>query len=132
MGIPKSRFMNYSKIKLNHLLIVFILGFLSSIPPFATNFYLPAMPQVTTDLSTNPSFVQLSLTTCLLGMALGQLVIGPYNDVSGRKIPLTISLLVFAASTILWEVFPVLAVSQQSQGQYAGSASALLGLVPLF
>lgn len=130
MSIPKSQEVVYSKkkTKLNRLWIALILGLLASIPPFTTDFYLPALPQMTTDLSTNASLVQLSLTACLLGMALGQLVIGPYSDVLGRKVPLTISLIIFVASTILCAYSPsiwILVILRFVQG-FSGAGGVVL------
>ena len=104
------------------------MGFLASIPPFATDFYLPALPQMTMDLGANASLVQLSLTACLLGMALGQFVIGPYSDVWGRRVPLTVSLIVFVVSTILCAFSPniwVLVILRFIQG-FSGAGGVVL------
>lgn len=108
MSVPDHQVIQQTrkKIKPNRIWIALILGFLASIPPFATDFYLPALPQMTVDLSANASLVQLSLTACLLGMAIGQFVIGPYSDVWGRKVPLTVSLFIFVASTMLCAFSP--------------------------
>ena len=130
MSTAKSQAVDYSKrkTKTTKLWIAIILGFLASIPPFATDFYLPALPQMATDLSTNASFVQLSLTACLLGMALGQFVIGPYSDVLGRKIPLIVSLIIFVASTILCVYSPsiwVLVLLRFIQG-FSGAGGVVL------
>ena len=128
MSIPNKQTVDYKKAKPNRLWIALILGFLASIPPFATDFYLPALPQMTTDLSASASLVQLSLTACLLGMALGQFVIGPYSDVLGRKLPLTISLLVFVISTILCVYSPnvwVLVILRFIQG-FSGAGGVVL------
>ncbi len=130
MSLPKSQAVDYSKKKTkpNRLWIALILGFLASIPPFATDFYLPALPQMTIDLSTNASLVQLSLTACLLGMALGQFVIGPYSDVLGRKIPLIVSLIIFVASTILCAYSPsiwILVILRFIQG-FSGAGGVVL------
>ena len=42
--------------------------------PFATDLYLPAFPEMTGDLHTSATAVQLTLTAFLLGVTLGQLV----------------------------------------------------------
>ena len=130
MSVAKSRTAAGTKKKVNNnkVLIALILGFLASIPPFATDFYLPALPQMTTDLSASASLVQLSLTACLLGMALGQFVIGPYSDVLGRKLPLTVSLLIFVVSTILCAYSPsvwVLVILRFIQG-FSGAGGVVL------
>lgn len=42
--------------------------------------YLPALPRLTHDLSAGASLVQLTLTVCLVGLAVGQVVAGPVSD----------------------------------------------------
>ena len=130
MSVPDYQVIQLSsrKMKPKRIWIALILGFLASIPPFATDFYLPALPQMTLDLSTNASLVQLSLTACLLGMALGQFVIGPYSDVWGRRIPLTVSLIIFVVSTILCAFSPniwVLVILRFIQG-FSGAGGVVL------
>ena len=51
--------------------LVLTLALQSAVPPFATDMYTPAFPQVTTDLATSASLVGLTLTTFFLGMAAG-------------------------------------------------------------
>lgn len=77
------------------------IGYLSGIGPVVIDLYLPGLPQMASDLHTNASVVQLSLTSCLLGLAIGQIVIGPFSDVLGRRLPLIVSLSVFAAASFL-------------------------------
>lgn len=130
MSVPDHQVIQLSsrKMKPKRIWIALILGFLASIPPFATDFYLPALPQMTLDLSTNASLVQLSLTACLLGMALGQFVIGPYSDVWGRRVPLTVSLIIFVVSTILCAFSPniwVLVILRFIQG-FSGAGGVVL------
>lgn len=117
-----------TKPKVNRVWMALMLGFLASIPPFATDFYLPALPQMTTDLGTSASLIQLSLTSVLLGMALGQLIIGPYSDVLGRRLPLNISLIVFVVSTVLCAFSPsiwVLVILRFIQG-FSGAGGVVL------
>src|SRR5690242_14510354 len=59
------------------VLLLASLSLLSMISPFATDMYLPSLPRMADDLSTAPSGVQLTLTTFLVGVALGQLFFGP-------------------------------------------------------
>ena len=81
------------------LYLYIILGMLSAFGPFVTDFYLPALPELNSDFNTTPSMVQLSLTVCMVGLALGQLVVGPLSDRYGRKRPLLASLLFFLIAT---------------------------------
>lgn len=88
------------------LLVTFLLGGLTATPPLATDMYLPALPEVTRSLQASPATVQLTLTTCLAGMALGQLVVGPMSDRWGRRRPLLIGLAVYVVATVLCAFAP--------------------------
>ena len=70
------------------LRLVLILGSLIALGPLTIDMYLPALPTITTELATTSATVQLTLTGTLIGLALGQLVIGPLSDRLGRKRPL--------------------------------------------
>lgn len=83
------------------LLLVFILGSLSAFGPLCLDMYLPALPKLATDLNTSPSMAQLSLTACLLGLAIGQIIVGPLSDTRGRRSPLVIALIIYAISSML-------------------------------
>nr|WP_152477008.1 multidrug effflux MFS transporter [Nocardiopsis salina] len=81
------------------VLLVLVLGVLSALGPLATDLYLPALPQISDDLATSEARVKFTLTTVMIGMALGQLVIGPLSDRWGRRGPLLAGLAVFTLST---------------------------------
>ncbi|KUO77092.1 MAG: MFS transporter [Desulfosporosinus sp. BRH_c37] len=83
-----------------------ILGSLSAFGPLSIDMYLPALPILTKDLHTSPSLAQFSLTACLLGLALGQLVAGSQSDVRGRRIPLLIGLAIYTFSSLLCAINP--------------------------
>ena len=78
---------------------VVVLGLLSAIGPLCTDFYLPALPEITQQLSATGTQTQLSLTAALIGLGLGQLFFGPLSDRIGRKKPLAFSLLLFIFSS---------------------------------
>ncbi|WP_424213995.1 Bcr/CflA family multidrug efflux MFS transporter [Streptomyces sp. BI20] len=88
------------------LFVTFILGGLTALPPLSMDMYLPALPQVTEALSRPAATIQLTLTACLAGMALGQLVIGPLSDKLGRRRPLLIGMLVYVVATVACAVAP--------------------------
>lgn len=83
------------------IFLVFLLGILSAFGPFVIDLYLPALPELATYFQTSASLVQLSLSTAMIGLALGQLLLGPISDRFGRKKPLLISLAIYTASTVL-------------------------------
>ncbi len=76
-----------------------ILGFLAAMGPLCTDLYLPALPNMAAELSSSASQMQLSITACLLGLSLGQIVLGPLSDARGRRLPLLFSLGVFIAAS---------------------------------
>lgn len=88
----------------NRLILILILGSLSAFGPLSMDMYLPALPAVTEDLHTTASFTQLSITTCLLGLAVGQLIFGPLSDFQGRRKLLLMTLVLFTLSSILCAV----------------------------
>jgi len=87
--------------KKKRLGIAAILGSLSALGPLSIDMYLPAFPQLAEELNATASLTQLSLTACLVGMAIGQLVIGPISDVKGRRRPLLIGMLVYTLVSLL-------------------------------
>lgn len=84
----------------DYFTLILILGSLCTISPFAIDMYLPGFPSIAKDLSTSISTVQLSLTSYLVGISLGQLFYGPLLDRYGRKLPLYLGLGVFIASSL--------------------------------
>ncbi|MCX5014191.1 Bcr/CflA family multidrug efflux MFS transporter [Streptomyces sp. NBC_00555] len=88
------------------LLVTFVLGGLTALPPLSMDMYLPALPEVTTALHSPAATIQLTLTACLAGMALGQLVIGPMSDKWGRRRPLLIGMIVYVLATAICALAP--------------------------
>ncbi|EEI20937.1 Bicyclomycin resistance protein [Lentilactobacillus hilgardii] len=81
--------------------LAFILGTISATGPLSIDLYLPALPEMTRDLQTHASLIQLSLSACLLGLAIGQLISGPLSDKYGRKGPLIVGFLSFGLVSLL-------------------------------
>src|SRR5882757_1767961 len=88
------------------LLVILILGGLTATPPLAMDMYLPSLPEVTRSLHAPAATVQLTLTACLAGMALGQLVVGPMSDRWGRRRPLLVGLLIYILATAVCATAP--------------------------
>ena len=88
------------------LFLVLFLGTLSAFGPFVTDLYLPALPLMSNYFSASTSTIQLTLTGSMVGLALGQLLIGPISDKLGRKKPLLISLIVYLISTLAIIILP--------------------------
>lgn len=105
-----------------------ILGFLSAVAPLSIDMYLPALPALGRDLHAATSVTQLSLTACLIGLAIGQLVAGPISDATGRKGPLLIGTSVYTAASLLCAIansMSLLIILRLVQG-LAGSAGLVI------
>lgn len=89
--------------------LLIILGMLSAFGPFVTDFYLPGLPSIGDYFDVPASMVQLSLTSSMLGLAGGQLLVGPISDKYGRKRPILITLGLFVAATVAclfaWDIY---------------------------
>jgi len=83
------------------LQMALVLGSFAAIGPLSLDMYLPSLPALSEDLQSSTSVAQLSITACLLGMAIGQLLLGPLSDQKGRRMPLIISLIIYCLSSIL-------------------------------
>ena len=62
-----------------------ILALISAIAPLSTDMYLPGLPIMAESLDTSAASVQLTLTTFMAGLGIGQLIIGPISDGIGRR-----------------------------------------------
>jgi DHA1 family bicyclomycin/chloramphenicol resistance-like MFS transporter len=76
-----------------------VLGCLSALGPLSIDLYLPAFPSLAREFGSTESQVQLTLTACLVGLALGQLFVGPLSDAMGRRRPLLVGLAVYVAAS---------------------------------
>ncbi|MCO8307205.1 MFS transporter, partial [Streptomyces sp. RKCA744] len=88
------------------LLVTLVLSGLTALPPLSMDMYLPALPEVTDALHSSAATAQLTLTACLMGMALGQLVVGPMSDKWGRRRPLLIGMVIYVVATAICAFAP--------------------------
>jgi DHA1 family bicyclomycin/chloramphenicol resistance-like MFS transporter len=84
----------------SRLRLVLILGSLTAFAPMSIDLYLPSFPELTRHFNVSQANVQLTLTACLAGLALGQLLAGPCSDAMGRRRPLLIGLTVYVAVSV--------------------------------
>ncbi|MCU1424941.1 MAG: Bcr/CflA family efflux transporter [Microbacteriaceae bacterium] len=70
---------------------IIVLGALTGLGPFTIDLYLPAFPALSDDLGVSTAAIQLTLTATTLGFAFGQLIVGPWSDKVGRRLPLIIA-----------------------------------------
>jgi DHA1 family bicyclomycin/chloramphenicol resistance-like MFS transporter len=83
-----------------------VLATLNGVGPFSNDAYLPGLPQLSSDLSTSASAAGATLTAVMIGLALGQLVMGPISDSLGRLRPLLVGVATFAVASLLCAVAP--------------------------
>ncbi|GAB7052486.1 multidrug effflux MFS transporter [Catenuloplanes indicus] len=110
------------------LALVALLGTLTAIGPLSIDMYLPAFPEIAADLHATPSQVQLSLTTLMVGMAVGQLVTGPLSDRLGRRTPVIIGMVAYALLCVACAFAPstgALAAVRFAQG-FAGGMGTVV------
>lgn len=79
---------------------VVMLGLLTMFGPLCMDLYLPSLPQLSQALNTSDTLAQLSLTACLLGLGVGQLLFGPLSDRLGRRGPLMWALGLFTLASL--------------------------------
>ena len=109
--------------------LLLILALLNAAGPLSIDTYLSAFPRMARDLGTGPTSIQLTLTTFMLGIGAGHLVIGALSDRWGRRGPLVLSLVVFTVAGALCAVAPsvtALIALRFVQG-FAGSAGMVIG-----
>jgi DHA1 family bicyclomycin/chloramphenicol resistance-like MFS transporter len=113
------------------------LGAFVALGPLTIDMYLPALPTIATELETTSAAVQLTLTGTLVGLALGQLVLGPLSDTFGRRRPLLAGTALHVVASLLVLVAPNIAVLGalrllQGVGTAAGAVIAIAVVRDLF
>lgn len=96
--------------------------------PISTDMYLPSLPGLGHELAVSDSLAQLTMSASMVGLACGQLMIGPLSDRVGRRRPLLIGLIVFALMSVLCAAAPnlwILVALRLIQGM-AGAAGQVI------
>lgn len=92
------------------LRLLLLLAFIASASPLAVDLYLASFPAIQRDLGTTPGMVQLTLTSYLIGISIGQPVWGPLSDRFGRRSTLLVSNAITVASSFLVVFAPTIEV----------------------
>lgn len=116
---------------------VVVLGALTALGPFTIDLYLPAFPQIEADLDVSTAAIQLTLTATMIGFALGQLVVGPWSDRVGRRLPLILATAVHVIASLGVALAPDVALLMaarvlQGVGAAAGGVVAMATVRDLF
>ena len=88
------------KQKKNSPLFIIILGALTAIGALSIDMFLPGLPELKKDFNTTTANAQLTLSLFMIGLGLGNLIVGPISDSIGRKKPLVISMIIFALASL--------------------------------
>ncbi|GAB95792.1 DHA1 family bicyclomycin/chloramphenicol resistance-like MFS transporter [Kineosphaera limosa] len=86
--------------------LLIMLGALSAFGPLSFDMYLPGLPQLTSDLGATDTGGQLSLSVSMIGLGLGQVVVGPLSDQVGRRWPLIIGVTLFTVAAVACALTP--------------------------
>lgn len=89
--VPPVRELGETLTRSQRLGYILMLGALVALGPFTIDLYLPAFPEVASDLQASDAAIQFTLTATMIGFGLGQLIVGPLSDSWGRKRPLLIA-----------------------------------------
>ncbi|MBC2879229.1 MULTISPECIES: multidrug effflux MFS transporter [Streptomyces] len=86
--------------------LLVVLGALTAVAPLATDMYVPGFPTMGSALHTGSSAIQLTMTAFLVGLVVGQLLLGPLSDSLGRRRPLLAGATAFVVFSLLCAVAP--------------------------
>lgn len=114
-------------VRLRHVLL---LGGLTAVGPLSTDLYVPALPVVSRGLGASMAVTQLTLTSGILGLAIGQLLAGPLSDARGRRGPLLIGMGLFVIASLLCGLVPsvVALIGMRLVQGLAGAAGVVIAL----
>ncbi len=89
---------------------VALIGVMVALGPVSSDLYLPALPEVASDLGTSVAAVQFTISGMLLGAAVGQLLMGPMSDRFGRRRPALVGIGLHVVASLLCLVAPSIGV----------------------
>ena len=103
-----------------------LLAGFAALAPLSIDMFLPAVPKLSAELTATPAQSTATVSVFLAGVALGQLLAGPFSDRVGRRAPVIGGLAVFLAGAIMAAVAPsveVLLAARLAQALGASSVS---------
>lgn len=104
-----------------------LLGFLTAVGPISTDIYLPAFPAMEQSFHTSAGNVQFTLAVWFVGLAIGQLSVGPLADRYGRRMPLLVGNALYAVASAICAFAPD--VTTFSVARFVASVGASASLV---
>lgn len=110
------------------MLLLVVLMLAACLTQFATDIYAPSLPAISVSLGTSVDYVQWSMATYMLGVALSQLIYGPISEGVGRKPPMIIGLFVMFIGSVICLIsgsVESLIIGRFVQGCGAGACASL-------
>lgn len=83
-----------------YVFLIVYLVLLSAFGSFVNDLYIPSLPEMVRYFHTSRPVVQLGLTFGMIGLGVGQVVLGPLSDRFGRRPVLIVSLIVFCVGAV--------------------------------
>ncbi|AOX17868.1 multidrug effflux MFS transporter [Kozakia baliensis] len=77
-----------------------LLGFLTAVGPVSTDIYLPAFPALEKSLHAAAGSAGMTLSAWMIGLAIGQITMGPLSDRFGRRIPMLVGMIVYTIGSV--------------------------------
>lgn len=84
-----------------YIFLVAYLVLISALGSFVNDMYTPSLPAMCKFFGCSVSLAQMGLTTGMIGLAAGQLILGPVSDRYGRKPVLFGSLILFIIAAVV-------------------------------
>ena len=88
--------------------IILLIVILSTIPPFSTDMFLPALPEMVQSFGTTEAVLNITLYGFMFFQAVFMLLLGPISDKYGRKPILAISIIIYIITSLLASVAPTI------------------------
>ena len=88
--------------------IILMIVILSTIPPFSTDMFLPALPEMVQSFGTTEAVLNITLYGFMFFQAVFMLLLGPISDKYGRKPILTVSIIIYIITSLLASVAPTI------------------------
>jgi DHA1 family bicyclomycin/chloramphenicol resistance-like MFS transporter len=82
------------------------LALVTALAPLSMDVYTPSLPRMVRDLGGPDWVIQASITACLLGLGVGQLVFGPLSDRIGRRPVLLLGVVGWALTSVASAAVP--------------------------
>ncbi len=80
--------------------LTLLLSLLTALGPLSMDMYLPSLPAIAQALDASTAQVQLTISSYLVGFAVGQIIYGPISDRFGRRPILLGALVLYAVGSV--------------------------------